>query len=77
MKVINYVGCEGPCIVIQRPTDLYALIDWFHTQMVEISEGNSASSIEADSCAIFCSELMDEVELNGFGSPDDVENVEY
>jgi hypothetical protein len=69
MKIINYIGADGECIVIQRPQDLYPLLDWFHTQLMDLGATETDVS--------YVSKLIDKVEADGYGNFDDVENVEY
>jgi hypothetical protein len=75
MKLIDYVGTEGPCLVIERPTDLFPALDHIQNIMIELEE--STGSTEAARCVEFISGLMEQAEANGFGSHDDVENVEH
>lgn len=79
MKVIGYLGAEGDCIVIKQPTDIYPLLDWCQSRMIENQEKAKGSiNIEKWQKAIdYLSNLMDEVEESGFGSMEDVENIEY
>lgn len=79
MKVIGYSGAEGDCIVIQQPTDIYPLLDWCQSRMIENQEKAKGSiNIEKWQKAIdYLADLMDEVEEAGFGSIEDVENIEY
>lgn len=48
MKLINYIGTEGPSVVIERPEDLYAYLDYFHTKMCEMSDHFSGKSEQED-----------------------------
>ena len=68
MKIIGYVGTEGDCIVIQRPQDLYPLLDWFQTQIIDLGAN------QEDVTAI--NDFMRMAEEKGLGSYDDVENIE-
>lgn len=101
MKNISYVGAEGQTIIIQSPKDLYPLLDWCQTKMIELQEEKEAmrlkypddpklepfkiriknklkmESLELERCSIFISKLMDQVEENGFGNQDDIDNIEY
>lgn len=69
MKIISYVGIEGEAIVIERAQDLYPLLDWFQTQLID--RGAEQRYIE------IVSRLMDQAEKHGMGNYDDIENIEY
>lgn len=69
MKIISYAGAEGENIVIQRPQDLYPLLDWFQTQIMDLG----ANDIDVQRV----SELMKVAEDYGLGNYDDVEGVEF
>ena len=69
MKIISYVGVEGECIVIERPQDIFPLLDWAHTQLMGI--GASEEYLNA------VSRLMDIAEQSGLGSGDDIDRVVY
>lgn len=79
MKAIGYFGAEGDCIVIERPTDIYPLLDWCQSRMVENQENAKGSvNIEKWQKAIdYLSELMERVENDGFGNQDDVDRIVY
>ena len=77
MKLIGYSGIEGVAIVIQRPSDLYPLLDWFQSEMMDIVNSEAPNSGEAEVCANFCTELMERAEEAGFGTFDEIEKVEY
>jgi hypothetical protein len=79
MKVISYVGVECPTLVIDRVTDLYPALDYLQTRMIELSENESDTDKKNDleKCADFISSLMDQSELNGYGSQEDVDNIKY
>jgi hypothetical protein len=76
MKQLNYVGAEGECIVITQPTDIYPLLDWCQSRMLEkqLEEDDFEKWEEAIN---YLSELMSQAEEDGFGSHEDVENIEY
>jgi len=78
MKAISYVGTEGECIVIQQPTDIYPLLDWCQSRMIDNKENTKGSvNIEKWEKAIhYLSKLMEQVEKDGFGSYEDVDNIE-
>lgn len=69
MKIISYVGAEGECIVIERPQDIFPLLDWAQTQLMDI--GAKEDHLNA------ISRLMDIAEQCGLGSSDDIDNVVY
>jgi len=66
---MHYLGTEAPTIVIEKKEDLYPLLDHFHTELMELGYDEETTK--------YISELMDKVEKDGFGSYDDVENVEH
>jgi hypothetical protein len=76
MKIISYSGTEGDSIVIQRPSDLYVLIDWFHSEMMDRVNKSEDPNGDFEKCAIYCSRMMDQIERDGFGSLDDVDQIE-
>lgn len=69
MKIISYVGAEGQTIVIERPQDLYPLLDWFQTELMDLdADDNVIKEI---------SNFMDMAEKKGLGSFEDIiDNVE-
>ncbi len=69
MKIIGYVGTEGDCIVIQRKQDLYPLLDWFQTQLMDLGAEEEAVN--------YISELMELAESKGLGSYDDIDKIEW
>ena len=77
MKQINYLGAEGECIVITQPTDIYPLLDWCQSRMIENQE-KAKGSINVDKwqkAIDYLSKLMEQVEQDGFGDMDDVDNI--
>jgi hypothetical protein len=79
MKCINYLGAEGDCIVIQQPTDIYPLLDWCHSRMIENQqeEKGSVNVGKWQKAIDYLSTIMVKCEADGFGNFDDVENIEY
>ena len=79
MKCIGYVGAEGDCIVIEQPTDIYPLLDWCQSRMMDNQENTKGSvNVEKWQKAIdYLSKLMEQVETDGFGSFKDVDAVSY
>ena len=69
MKIISYVGEEGVNIVIERPQDLYPLLDWFQTQLMDLGAANEQVNE--------ISKFMELAEEKGLGSFDDVDAIEY
>ena len=79
MKCIGYVGAESDCIVIEQPTDIYPLLDWWQSRMIDNQE-NTKGSVNVDKwqkAIDYLSKLMKQVETDGFGSFDDVDAVPY
>ena len=69
MKENYYGGAEGAEIIIEQPTDIYILLDWCQSRMVELEE-NTNGSINKEKfakAASFLSKLMDLTEKEGFG----------
>lgn len=79
MKQIRYVGAEGECIVIQQPTDIYALLDWCQSRMIDKQEeARGSRNVEKwEKAIVYLSKLMEQVEEDGFGGQDDIDNIEY
>ena len=79
MKILNYVDGEGESIVIQQPTDIYPLLNWCQDKMIEKQRvAKGTVNIEKWEKAInFLGELLETVEDAGFGSLDDIDNIEY
>lgn len=69
MQIISYVGAEGVNIVIEKPQDLYPLLDWFQTQIMDLGATNEQVNE--------ISRFMELAEEKGFGSFDDVDAIEY
>lgn len=79
MKQISYVGAESDCIVITQPTDIYALLDWCQSRMMDNQKDAKGSvNVQKWEKAIrFLSKLMEQTEEAGFGSYEDIDNIEY
>lgn len=79
MKCIGYSGIEGYAIVIEQPTDIYPLLDWCQSRMIENQENARGSiNIEKWQKAIdYLSKIMEQVEEDGFGNYEDVEKIKY
>jgi hypothetical protein len=69
MIITSYVGIDEQVITIQRKEDLYPLLDWFQTKIMDLG----ATDAELKSVQ----EIIDIAEKKGFGNYDDVDNVEY
>jgi hypothetical protein len=69
MKIIGYAGIDEAAIVIQRKQDLYPLLDWFQTQLMDLGAEDSAIQ--------YLSSLMEKVEADGYGSYDDIDAIEW
>ena len=69
MKIISYVGAEGLNIVIERPQDLYPLLDLFQAQIMGLGANNEQVNE--------ISKFMELAEQKGLGSFDDVDSIEY
>lgn len=79
MKNIIYLGIEEDCLVIEQPTDIYPLLDWCQSRMIEKQEESKGTkNVEKWEKAInYLSELMRDVESKGFGNTDNVDNVKW
>lgn len=80
MKVKHYVGAEGDCIVINSPRDLYPLLDWLQSEMLELAENEYVNTDEQkvyEGVADYISDLMDKVEGDNYGNFADIEKIEY
>lgn len=79
MKNILYSGIEGDVLVIDKPTDIYPLLDWRHSRMIENQEkAIGTKNIEKWEKAInYLSELMKDAECKGFGNMEDVDNISW
>ena len=79
MKQISYVGAESDCIVITQPTDIYPLLDWAQSRMIDNQEKEKGSvNVEKWEKAIrFLSKLMEQAEENGFGNYESIDNIEH
>jgi len=79
MKQISYVGAESDCIVITQPTDIYPLLDWAQSRMIDNQEKEKGSvNVEKWEKAIrFLSKLMEQAEENGFGNYESIDKIEY
>jgi hypothetical protein len=75
MKNIGYSGIEGDALVIEQPTDIYPLLDWCQSRMIENQEkAKGTKNIEKWEKSInYLNELMDDAESKGFGNMDDVD----
>ena len=69
MRIINYVGADGDTIVIESPKDLYPLLDWFHTKIIDL--GSSTEDLQK------VSKIMDLVSAEGLGDFDDIDSISY
>ena len=69
MKIISYYGSEGETIVIERPQDLYPLLDWFQTRIMDLGATKEQLDI--------ISKLMDLAEEKNLGSFDDIDAIEH
>lgn len=72
MKTHDYVGVEGQCIVITSPKDIYTVLDWLQTKMMDHEEnlregGFEDKADEYQKSIEYISTLMDKVEADGFG----------
>lgn len=75
MKVESYMGIEQPVITIQKATDLYPLLDYIQSKMLGLSYENGDG--KASECATFISTLMEQAEKEGYGSFEDIDNIEH
>lgn len=69
MKIISYADAEGDCIVIEKAQDLYPLLDWFHSRLLDLESPEEQISE--------VSKIMEIAEEKGLGSFEDVETIEY
>lgn len=69
MKIQTYIGIDGQVIIIERHQDLFPLLDWFHTQLMDRGANDEALN--------YISDLMDRVEKHGYGSQNDIDDIEY
>jgi hypothetical protein len=77
MKIISYIGAESETIVIEQPTDIYPLLDWCQSKMIELQE-NAKGSVNVEKwekASNYLSKLMEQVEKDGFGNQDDIDNI--
>jgi hypothetical protein len=74
MRLETYVGIDQPVITIERAEDLYPALDYIQTKMIELAENGDK---KADQCANFIQKLMKQSEEAGFGSWDDIDNIQY
>ena len=74
MKLVGFLGIEDHVIVMEKETDLYPVLDYIQSKMVDLDE---AGNKKAGKCAQFISELMRLTEEAGFGSDEDIENIEH
>ena len=77
MKVEGYSA--GDQITITQPTDILPLLYWCQNQMMDNQEAQRTdhNKHKWQRAIDYLSNLMDKVEEDGFGSYDDIENVEY
>ena len=75
MKETYYSGIEGAEIIIQQPTDIYILLDWCQSQMIELEENTSSHHQKErfSKAASFLSKLMELAEKEGFGNHETLE----
>lgn len=73
------MGAEGDCIIIKQPTDIYVLLDWCQSRMIENQESEKGSvNVEKwDKAINYLSKLMEKVEEDGFGSQEDIDNIDW
>ena len=79
MKIENFIGVDGEVITITQPTDIYPLLDWAHSQMMELEENakGTANKAKCQKAYQFLEKLMKQAEEEGFGDHEDVDNIEY
>ena len=77
MKLISFIGTDGDCIIIQQPTDIYPALDWCQSQMMEKQEIDPINAVKWEKAVFYLSRLMELVEKDGFGSQEDVDEIEY
>lgn len=80
MKLINYIGAEGPCVVLEQPTDVYPFLDVLHSMIMVKAEEHGENSINRQkwmNSADHVAKLMEQTEEAGFGSMEDVEKIKH
>jgi len=79
MKIENFIGHEGDTITITKSTDIYPLLDWAHSKLIELEENEkrAANKDKYREAYQFIGKLMDLAECEGFGNYDDVDEIEY
>ena len=79
MKQIDYIGSEGDCIVIEQPTDIYPLLDWCHSRMMEKQEDSrgSINNEKWQKAIDYLGVAMDHAEEHGFGNMESVDNIKF
>ncbi len=76
MRAISYVGCKGECIVIEKPEDLYPMLDWIQSRMMDFVNDNHEDKERFEKCSIFLTQLMNETESAGFGDYNEVDKIQ-
>ncbi len=74
MKINNYFGIDDDVLIIEQPTDVYPVLDWLQSRMIENEESvkGSKNKDKFAKASNFLSELMDLAEQRGFGSHEDI-----
>ena len=78
MKNEDFVGVDGDTLTITQPTDIYPLLDWCQSAMMEKEdEAQGTKNKEKWNKAIeYLNTLLIQVEKAGFGNQEDVDNIE-
>jgi hypothetical protein len=79
MKIEHFYGIDGDTITITQPTDIYVLLDWCQSRMIEEGQEATGSVNKAKwaKASDFLDGLMTQAEEAGFGSHEDIDNIEY
>lgn len=75
MKIANYIGIEDSVITIESEKDLYPLLDHIQSRMMDLYDETGDEKISE--CATFISTLMELSEEEGYGSFEDIDNIEW
>lgn len=79
MKQIDYIGAEGTCIEIEQPTDIYPLLDWCQSRMMDNQEAvkGTVNKEKWQNAIDYLDKLMQQVEKDGFGNASDIDKINY
>lgn len=46
MECLRYVGTDGDTIIIEKPTDLYPMLDWIQSRMMDFVNDEDENKAE-------------------------------